>query len=211
MEHIQGYELFEASNLKHQGFSDVYSSYSSQDYLNTRGRPLKPGVSGMVHNFFKGMEKKFDNFGKSYAQHVEFKPSANNWGTNAAATGVGDAIGIAGSLVSGVLSKIFDPKSFFRKSSSYSTGSSKYSGTGTNRGTDRNLPIPKTEKDVTLQHKNLFLDEYETSTLPRIKTKSQLEKYIAEYYKKAGVKPGEVNTVDQLAAHQVAMFMNKSI
>jgi hypothetical protein len=185
MKHLQAYELLESSgrNLK---------SYNSEKYNKITGKTSAPGFTDWIYNIFKSLQNNFDNMDNYFKNNIYMKSSNGQ----VIDTGLGWMLGQAGSLVTGVAAKIFEPSDFISTNWKSSDGTP--------------LQAPTTDKDVKPEHLRLFNDNFEKKTLPNINSDEDMKSYISTLYQKAGTPPGKVKWLDDAAATVSNSYYNKS-
>lgn len=185
MRHLQTYELLESSGK-------YLKSHNDQKYNKITGKTSAPGFSDWFYNIFKSLQGNFENMDNYFKNNIYMKTSSGQ----KLDTGLGWLIGQAGSLVTGVAAKIFEPGEFVSTNWKSSDGSM--------------LQAPTSDKDVKTEHLRLFNDNFEKKTLPNIKNDDDMKSYISTLYQKAGTPPGKVKWLDDAAATVSNSYYNKT-
>lgn len=185
MKHIDSFKIFESRKKNSLRFFDTYSD---SDYNKYTGTNATSGWKTWLYDMFKNLEGRFDNFNSYYLNNMAVKDSSGR----AIDTGLGWLIGTAGSMVSHVSSKIFEPSeigSIIKKD-----GENK-SGIGA-------------DETIRAQHQRLLNDTFIKEDLPKIKSDSDFQNYFFDYYRGAGTKPGENKQLDRGIATLTNTYLN---
>lgn len=187
MKHLTPYELLESSGRN-------ISNFSPQRFKSITGNDSAPGFSGWVHGILKTMQNRFEGMDGFFQNNLYVTTPQGKIDT-----GLGWLLGTAGSLATGVLSKIFEPGDFI--STNQNWGSS---------GGEKGLSAPGTEADVKPEHLRLMNDKFVKNDLPNITSDSQMQDYIGNSYKTWGVTPGQSRVADDLLATNANTYYNKT-
>lgn len=186
MKHLREYELLESSGRN-------INNFSPQRFKSITGNDSAPGFTGWIHGLLKTMQNRFDGMDGFFKNNLYVKTPQGTIDT-----GLGWLLGTAGSLVTGVLGKIFEPGDFITKNQNW--GSS---------GGEKGLSVPSTEADVKPEHLRLMNDKFVRNDLPGITSDNQMQDYIGNSYKKWGVAPGQSKVADDLLSTNANTYYNK--
>jgi len=185
MKHLKPYELLESSGKN-------ISNFSSQKYKTITGNDSAPGFTGWIYGLLKGMQNNFDNMENYFKSNIYVKTKDGQ----TIDTGLGWLLGTAGSLATGVLSKIFEPGDFISKNQNWGSGNS-------------GAKIPGTEAEVKPEHLRLMNNKFVEQDLPNISSDTQMKDYIGKSYKGWGIAPGQSQAADDLIATNANTYFNK--
>ena len=185
MKHLKPYELLESSGKN-------ISNFSSQKYKTITGNDSAPGFTGWIYGLLKGMQNNFDNMENYFKSNIYVKTKDGQ----TIDTGLGWLLGTAGSLATGVLSKIFEPGDFISKNQNWGSGNS-------------GAKIPGTEAEVKPEHLRLMNNKFVEQDLPNITSDTQMKDYIGKSYKGWGIAPGQSQAADDLIATNANTYFNK--
>ncbi len=190
MKHLKPYELLESSGKN-------ISNFSSQKYKSITGNDSAPGFSGWIYGLLKGMQSNFDNMENYFKNNIYVKTKDGQ----TIDTGFGWLLGTAGSLATGVLSKIFEPGDFISKNQNWGSNKS---------GDSAPIKAPESEADVKPEHLRLMNDKFISNDLPNISSDNQMQDYITRSYKGWGIAPGQSQAADDLIATNANTYYNKT-
>jgi len=185
MKHLKPYELLESSGKN-------ISNFSSQKYKAITGNNSAPGFTGWIYGLLKGMQNNFDNMENYFKNNIYVKTKDGQ----TIDTGLGWLLGTAGSLATGVLSKIFEPGDFISKNQNWGSGNS-------------GIKAPETEAGVKPEHLRLMNNKFVEQDLPNISSDTQMKDYIGKSYKGWGIAPGQSQAADDLIATNANTYFNK--
>ena len=178
MRHISSFKIFESSG------------YNSSDYEKMTGNSAISGVTQWIYSFFKDLDARFKELGKTFTDNsfkdIHGKPIDS---------GIGWAVGLAGSLASDVAETVFKPSDFFKKTDGTSLLSKELT--------------PQKDSDVKLEHQRLLSNNFIENDLSNINSDSDMKKYILNSYKKSGVRRGEKPWFDKVMDTNAASWYSK--
>ncbi len=185
MNNIISYEKF-SINEKIDWRDKSMLSGRYQDRARDYGLPVDATVMAKTENFFQRAEDRINYMATSAGQLQAQRRSER--GTSNFGTGIESTYGLV-SVVPAVLKKIFAPTN-----ASY-----------TNKWGGIQYDKINNEKEALafVKHTN---DDFVAKELPELHSEEQLHSHLADLYKKGGVKPGEVDVVDDIAKNRIAMF-----
>jgi hypothetical protein len=186
MKHLRPYELLESSNRN-------LGNFSSQRFKSITGNDSAPGFGGWIYGLLKTMQNRFEGMDGFFKSNLYVKTGDGQ----TIDTGLGWLLGTAGSLATGVLSKIFEPGDFISTNQNWGSG-------------EKGLSSPSTEADVKPEHLRLMNNKFVNNDLPNINSDTQMEDYIGNSYKKWGVAPGQSSVADDLLATNANTYYNKT-
>lgn len=189
MKHLKPYELLESS-------AKNISNFSSQKYKAITGNESAPGFTGWIYGLLKGMQNNFDNMENYFKNNIYVKTKDGQ----TIDTGLGWLLGTAGSLATGVLSKIFEPGDFISKNQNWGSG----------KTSDGGIKAPTSEADVNPEHLRLMNNKFVEKDLPNISSDAQMQDYIGRSYKGWGIGPGQSQAADDLIATNANTYYNKT-
>lgn len=185
MKHLKAYELLESSGKN-------INNFSAQKYKSITGNDSAPGFTGWIYGLLQSMQSRFDNMDSFFKSSIYMKGS----GGQTIDTGLGWLLGTAGSLATGVLSKIFEPSVFISRNQ--------------NSGSGEKISQPGSETEVKTEHLRVMNDKFKKNDLQNITSDSQMQDYIENSYKQWGVAPGQSAAADELIATNANTYYNKS-
>lgn len=188
MKHLRSFELLESSNRN-------LSKFSSQKFKSITGNDSAPGFGGWIYGVLKTMQNRFEGMDDFFKSNLYVKTGSDQ----TIDSGLGWLLGTAGSLATGVLSKIFEPSDFISKNQNWGSSSG-----------GKETSMPGSESDVKPEHLRLMNDKFVENDLPNITSDSQMQDYIGNSYKKWGVAPGKSAVADDLLATNANTYYNKS-
>lgn len=186
MKHLKPYELLESSGRN-------MSNFSSQRFKSITGNDSAPGFTGWMYGLLKTMQARFEGMDGFFKNNIYVKTKDGQ----TIDTGLGWLLGTAGSLATGVLSKIFEPGDFISKNQNWGSGSG-------------DTALPKSESEVKPEHLRLMNNKFVNNDLPNINSDAQMQDYIGNSYKRWGVSPGQSTVADDLLATNANTYYNKT-
>ena len=188
MKHLRPYELLESSGKN-------ISNFSGQKFKSITGNDSAPGFTGWIYGLLKTMQNNFEGMDDYFKNNIEMKTKDGK----VIDTGLGWLLGTAGSLATGVLSKIFEPGDFISKNQNWGSGKTEEGG----------LKAPTSETEVKPEHLRLMNNKFVEHDLPNITSDTQMKDYISKSYKGWGIAPGQSQAADDLIATNANTYFNK--
>lgn len=183
MKNIQLYEEFCINEASKSFFKKYGLPEKYKDRAKEYGVSTNPSVLGKVSNFFRSMEDRVNAMASIGSSYQQQRRAARGGGPN---TGFETLFGLA-SVVPNVLKRVFGP-------TDYEIG--------------KGITSDEQVDPKFVRHVN---DVFIKKDLPAIRSERQLGDHIAELYKKAGVRMGNVPTLDDIARNRANLYFEREI
>jgi hypothetical protein len=180
MDNIESYEIFRLNESNHRWWDNQRLPRRFRDRIKTYDLPENPTLLQRTHRFLRKMEDRIERMSSIGQMQMQQKRSERGGGPN---TGVELLFGLP-AVVPYVLRRIFSPTQL-------DFGSKKAKS-------DEDLVKPEFAR-----HTNeLFIK----NDLKKLRNEGDLENYVENLYKKAGVKPRQSPSLDELVRNRTYIW-----